>query len=99
MRLKRNANEDMNVNERHITNDQLTTTKIQPNSKSPMPRPEVLLRLPQVLARFPVARSTWYAGIRTGIYPKPILISRRAVAWTQESIDRLIILQSGVQNI
>ena len=58
-----------------------------PNAK---PISQTLLRLPQVLARFPVARSTWYSGVRTGIYPSPILISRRAVAWSEESIDDLI---------
>lgn len=52
--------------------------------------PIVLLRLPQVLARFPVARSTWYAGVSTGQYPKPIVISKRSVAWTSKSIDELI---------
>ena len=45
------------------------------------PTSQTLLRLPQVLARFPVARSTWYSGMRTGIYPSPIPISRRAVPW------------------
>jgi predicted DNA-binding transcriptional regulator AlpA len=29
---------------------------------------ETLLRLPQVLERFPVSRSEWYAGIKEGRY-------------------------------
>jgi prophage regulatory protein len=49
-----------------------------------------LLRLSQVLARFPVGRSTWYAGVREGTYPKPVPISSRAVAWPSEEIDKLI---------
>ena len=54
-----------------------------------------LLRLPQVLARFPVGRSTWYAGVNKGVYPKPVLISRRVVAWPQEFINALIRRQAS----
>ena len=70
------------------------------NSPQPLYRAGdgALLRLPQVLARFPVARSTWYAGVRSGIYPEPLLISRRVVAWTQESIDALIRRQATAGN-
>lgn len=49
-----------------------------------------LLRLPDVLAKFPVGRSTWYAGMRAGRYPKPVRISQRAVGWSSKSIDALI---------
>ena len=65
-------------------------TQIQPTAAF---SPIMLLRLPQVLARFPVARSTWYAGVSTGQYPKPIVISKRSVAWTSKSIDELIARQ------
>lgn len=56
-------------------------------SASPMAK---LLRLPQVLAVYPVGRSTWYEGIRDGVYPRPIRISRRSVGWSAETIQDLI---------
>lgn len=52
--------------------------------------PDRLLRLPQVLALFPVSRSTWYEGVRCGTYPKSIPISNRLVAWYLSDILRLL---------
>jgi prophage regulatory protein len=49
-----------------------------------------LLRLPAVLALFPVGRSTWYEGVRKGIYPQPVRISTGMVAWSQEAIHALV---------
>jgi len=48
------------------------------------------LRLPQVLAIYPVSKSTWWAGIRTGLFPKPIHISKRCSAWRATDIKNLI---------
>lgn len=83
--------------ELQIGNDESTTSKLDFHTAeiTKSKEPVKLIRLPQVLDRFPVGRSTWYAGIRSGIYPQPILISRRAVAWTTESVDKLIRQQSG----
>lgn len=49
-----------------------------------------LLRLPQVLDLFPVSRSTWYAGVTAGKYPKPIKLGPRTVAWRAGDIFKLI---------
>lgn len=49
------------------------------------------LRLPQVLAVFPVSKSTWWAGVKSGRYPKPVrTLSRRITAWRIEDIRALI---------
>ena len=48
------------------------------------------LRLPQVLERYPVSKSTWWAGIREGKYPKPVKLSERTSAWRESDIDDLI---------
>ncbi len=48
------------------------------------------VRLPQVLAIFPVSKSTWWAGILSGRFPKPVRISERCVAWRVEDIRALI---------
>jgi prophage regulatory protein len=51
---------------------------------------EVLLRLPEVLRRFPVSRSTWWAGVKTGKYPAAQKLSSRCVAWRESDIIALI---------
>lgn len=48
------------------------------------------LRLPQVLLLFPVCRSTWWAGVKTGRYPKPVKLGERCTAWRVEDVRALI---------
>lgn len=54
------------------------------------------LRLPQVLERYPVSKSTWWAGIREEKYPKPVKLSVRTSAWRESDIDDLIDRLDGV---
>ena len=49
-----------------------------------------LLRLPVVLDRYPVARATFLAGVKNGLYPKPVRLGKRSVAWREEDIEALI---------
>ena len=51
---------------------------------------KILLRLPQVLNRFPVSRSKWWAGVRHGHYPQPVRHGSRCTMWREADIDRLI---------
>lgn len=60
-----------------------------------MPATEALsetgfLRLPQVLAVFPVSRSAWLAGVKTGKFPRSVKLSERTTAWKIEDIRALI---------
>lgn len=48
------------------------------------------LRLPQVLAVFPVSKSTFWAMIREKRAPAPVRLSKRCVAWSASSIRELI---------
>ena len=48
------------------------------------------IRLPQVLALFPVSRSAFWAGVKSGKYPKPVKLSQRCTAWKVEDIRNLI---------
>lgn len=48
------------------------------------------LRLPQVLELFPVSRSVWWAGVKSGAYPKGIKLSERCVAWRASDIRKLM---------
>ena len=48
------------------------------------------LRLPQVLAIFPISRSAFWAGVKSGRYPKPVKLSARCTAWRVEDIKNLL---------
>ena len=48
------------------------------------------LRLSQVLQLIPVCRTKWYAGLKTGEYPKPVNLGPRTAAYRAEDIAALI---------
>jgi len=48
------------------------------------------VRLPVVLQHFPVARSTWWAGVKAGKYPQPVKLGPNTTAWRAEDIRELI---------
>jgi len=60
----------------------------QATTATPPTRP--LLKLPEVLTALPVSRSSWYAGMRSGLYPQPVKLGAKSVAWKRSDIDRLI---------
>lgn len=52
-----------------------------------------LLRLVSILAPsgpVPVSKSTWWAGVKSGRYPKPVKLGPRITAWRTEDIRALI---------
>lgn len=57
--------------------------------------PSPLLRRREVLALLRISTSCLYAGMAKGVYPRPIQIGRRAVAWKREDIERL--MRDGIQ--
>lgn len=58
------------------------------------------LRLPQIVgdskanppipAIIPIGRSSWWKGVKDGIYPKPIKLGPRTTVWKVEDIRNLI---------
>lgn len=51
------------------------------------------VRLPNILAPdgpIPVSKSTWWAGVKSGRYPKPVKLGPRITAWRAEDIRALI---------
>jgi len=54
------------------------------------PNRERLLRIREVLQRLPISRTSLYDGIKVGLYPAPVRIGKRTVAWRESEIDRLI---------
>jgi prophage regulatory protein len=47
----------------------------------------IVLRLPEVLRKTGLSRSTIYAEIANGTFPKQISLSARAVGWLASEID------------
>lgn len=45
---------------------------------------------PPIPAVIPVGRSTWWAGVKTGRFPKPVKLGPRTTAWRVEDIRALI---------
>lgn len=48
------------------------------------------LRLPQVLALYPVSRASWWAGIKAGRYPAAVKLGPHTTAWRASDIKALI---------
>ena len=61
------------------------------------------LRLSQIVgnkksglpALIPISKSTWWAGVKSGRYPKPVKLSERCTAWRVEDIRALIKRTAG----
>ena len=50
-----------------------------------------LVRLPEVIHRVGLSRTTIYSLIATGEFPRQIVIGPRAVAWSQQELEDWII--------
>ena len=53
------------------------------------------VRLSTILKIIPVGRTTWWAGVKTGLFPKPVKLGSRITAWRAEDIRELI--EKGVR--
>lgn len=42
------------------------------------------VRIQQILDVFPVSRSAWWAGVKSGKYPKPVKLGPNTTAWRAE---------------
>ncbi len=65
-----------------------------------MPTPDRFLRLPQIIgnpkavpaipAIIPIGPSAWWAGVKSGIYPKGIKLSPRVTVWRESDVLALL---------
>lgn len=60
------------------------------NQLSQMPIGVPLMELKEVLAVMKVSKSHWYYGIKDGLYPSPVKIGARKVAWRTSDITKLV---------
>jgi len=51
---------------------------------------EGFIRLPKVLEVLPFSRSRWWAGIKSGEFPRPKKLSANVSAWSVVEIRELI---------
>ncbi len=71
-----------------------------PNQKGLCMNHDSFLRLPNIIgnkkanppipALIPVSKTTWWTGIKSGIYPPPIKLSPRVCVWRASEIQALI---------
>jgi predicted DNA-binding transcriptional regulator AlpA len=60
-------------------------------SEPPPTIPEAgFVRIRQVLAVYPIGRSTWWAGVKSGRFPRPVKLGPRTTAWRVEEIRGLL---------
>lgn len=55
-----------------------------------------ILRLPEVMKRTGLSRSTIYVYIEKGLFPKPIKIGLRAVGWYASEVNQWILSRSKI---
>jgi prophage regulatory protein len=48
------------------------------------------MRLPQVLEVIPLGKTSWWAGVKSGRFPKPVKLTEHCTAWRAEDIRELI---------
>jgi predicted DNA-binding transcriptional regulator AlpA len=46
--------------------------------------------IPAIPPIIPVSKSSWWAGVKSGKYPKPVKLSTNTTAWNAEDIRMLI---------
>ena len=48
------------------------------------------MRLDDVLRLYPISKSSWYAGVASGKYPKPVKLGPNTSAWRCEDVLALL---------
>lgn len=48
------------------------------------------VRLSTILKYYPVSKSTWWGGVKTGRFPKSVKLSEGITAWKAEEIHALL---------
>lgn len=51
---------------------------------------QVIIRLPEVIKRTGLSRSTIYLRLKDNQFPKPIPLGARAIGWLEEDVDSWI---------
>jgi prophage regulatory protein len=74
----------------------MASTNVQSKTNtSKEPSPAILpldgfVRLQLILHVFPVSKSTWWNGVKSGRFPAPVRLGPNTVAWKAKSVRDLI---------
>ncbi len=60
-----------------------------PNEQTTIP-PTRFLRLPEVMERTGLSRSTIYVRVAAGRFPQPVALGGRAVGWIEAEVDEWV---------
>jgi prophage regulatory protein len=56
-----------------------------------------LLRLSQIIPEIlPISKTSWWNGVKSGIYPQPVKLGPRTTAWRESDVMRIV--SKGVDN-
>ena len=59
------------------------------------------VRLSTILKIIPISKSSWWAGVKSGRYPKSVKLGTRTTAWCADDIRQLItnnLTKTGANN-
>ena len=48
------------------------------------------MRLPEILELIPIGKSTWWAGVKKGVYPSPYKLGPKTTVWIAAEIYAFI---------
>lgn len=52
---------------------------------------------PPIVSLIPISKTSWWNGVKSGKYPKPVKLGKRTTAWRAEDISALLEkIDSGV---
>ena len=54
-------------------------------------KPDRLLRINQFIPDIlPISKTSWWNGVKAGIYPKPLKLGPRTTVWRESDVMRLV---------
>ncbi len=51
---------------------------------------DALLRTPEVLTWYPKGKSAFYVDVRDGLFPAPVRLGLRSVAWPASEVEAIV---------
>ena len=50
-----------------------------------------LLRINQIIpAILPISKTSWWNGVKSGLYPQPVKLGPRTTAWRESDVMRIV---------
>lgn len=50
-----------------------------------------LLRINQIIPDIlPISKTSWWNGVKSGLYPQPVKLGRRTTAWRESDVMKIV---------